>query len=119
MSGVKPLSRQEMEALIVQRAWKDEAFRAEFLADAKGTIEKYASQKLPAELKVIALAEDDKTIHFVIPPKPANVDELSDEDLEKVAGGVDAITGIIVATFVAVMTSTLVAVKATTKEHGW
>ena len=28
-----------------------------------------------------------KTIHFVIPPKPANTDELSDEDLEKVAGG--------------------------------
>ena len=34
-------------------------------------------------------SEDDKTIHFVIPPKPANSDELSEEDLEKVAGGID------------------------------
>ena len=46
------------------------------------------------EYKVVAHAEDDKTIHFVIPPKPANTDELSDEDLEKVAGGIDLITGI-------------------------
>ena len=119
MSTAAALNRQDVEALIVKRAWQDEAFRAEFLADAKGTIEKYSGQKLPPELKVVALAEDDKTIHFVIPPKPANADELSDEDLEKIAGGVDAITGIIVATFVAVMTSTLVAVKATTNQHGW
>ena len=88
------MSRQEMEALIVQRAWKDDAFRDEFIADPKATIEKYSGQKLPAEFKIVALAEDDKTIHFVIPPKPANTDELSDEDLEKVAGGVDLITGI-------------------------
>ena len=85
------LSRSEMEALIVQRAWKDDAFRDEFVADPKATIEKYSGQKLPAELKIVALAEDDKTIHFVIPPKPANADELSDEDLEKVAGGIDFI----------------------------
>ncbi len=88
------LSRQEMESLIVQRAWKDDGFRNEFIADPKATIEKYSGQKLPAEYKVVAHAEDDKTVHFVIPPKPANTDELSDEDLEKVAGGVDLITGI-------------------------
>ena len=69
-------------------------FRDEFIADPKATIEKYSGQKLPAEYKVVALAEDDKTIHFVIPPKPANADELSDEDLEKVAGGIDIVTGI-------------------------
>ena len=80
------MSRQELESAIVQHAWKDDAFRDEFIADPKAVIEKYSGQKLPAELKVVALAEDDKTIHFVIPPKPASADELSDEDLEKVAG---------------------------------
>ena len=91
------MSRQEMESLIVQRAWKDDAFRAEFVSDPKGTIEKYTGQKLPAELRIVALAEDEKTIHFVIPPKPANADELSDEDLEKVAGGIDVILGAVAA----------------------
>ena len=45
-------------------------------------------------MSILAHPEDDKTIHFVIPPKPANADELSDEDLEKVAGGIDIIVGI-------------------------
>ena len=81
------MSRQEMDAMIVQRAWKDDAFRDEFITDPKATIEKYSGQKLPPELNFVALAEDDKTIHFVIPAKPPKADELSDEDLEKVAGG--------------------------------
>ena len=115
------MSRQQMEALIVQRAWKDEAFRAEFLADAKGTIEKYSGQKLPADINVLALAEDDKTIHFVIPAKPAQADELSDEDLEKVAGGVDVIVGTIVVTvIVAAATAAATATAANqTKSQGW
>ena len=113
------LNRQEMESLIVQRAWKDDAFRDEFVADPKATIEKYSGQKLPAELTIVALAEDDKTIHFVIPPKPANADELSDEDLEKVAGGIDIIVGI---TFAAafVITGAVAGANAGTRvNHGW
>ena len=115
------MSRQEMEALIVQRAWKDDAFREEFVADPKATIEKYSGQKLPAEFKIVALAEDDKTIHFVIPPKPANTDELSDEDLEKVAGGVDLITGIVigVAALAAVGIAGGAANSMTRSCHGW
>ena len=112
------MSRREMETLIVQRAWKDEAFRAEFLADAKDTIEKYAGQKLPADLNVVALAEDDKTIHFVIPPKPANADQLSDEDLEKVAGGIDAITLAVVGG-IALAAALGLGIASTEKDHGW
>ena len=115
------MSRAEMEALIVQRAWKDDAFRAEFLADAKGTIEKYAGQKLPAELNVVALAEDDKTIHFVIPAKPTNTDELSDEDLEKVAGGLDvfSITALALLTSLGVAAAVGGAHEGTRANHGW
>ena len=115
------MSRQEMESLIVQRAWKDDAFRAEFLGDPKATIEKYSGQKLPAEVKVVALAEDDKTIHFVIPPKPANADELSDEDLEKVAGGIDIVTGVgIGLAFAAAIAFAGISGNASTRrDHGW
>ena len=120
MTTTAALSRQEMEALIVERAWKDEAFRAEFLADAKGTIEKYAGQKLPPEVNVMAVAEDDRTIHFVIPRKPANADELSDAELEKVAGGIDFITGMIVFSAIAVVgISATAAVGSTKATHGW
>jgi hypothetical protein len=119
MATTATLSRQEMEALIVQRAWKDDAFRDEFVSDPKATIEKYSGQKLPAELKVVALAEDDKTIHFVIPPKPANADELSDEELEKVAGGIDFITaGIFVGVALGLSIGVAGAAEGT-RSHGW
>lgn len=109
-----------MEALIVQRAWKDDAFRDEFVSDPKGTIEKYSGQKLPADLKVVALAEDDKTIHFVIPPKPANADELSDEDLEKVAGGIDFISaGIFVGVALTLAIGVAGAAEGTRQHQGW
>ena len=115
------LNRQEMESLIVQRAWKDQAFRDEFIADPKATIEKYSGQKLPAEVEVVALAEDDKTIHFVIPAKPADADELSDEDLEKVAGGIDIIFTPFILLGVAVAAAVAVggANAGTRANHGW
>ena len=117
----QPLTRAEMQSLIVQRAWKDEAFRSEFIADPKGTIEKYSGQKLPADINVLALAEDDKTIHFVIPAKPAQADELSDEDLEKVAGGIDLITGIAIGVAAVVMACSTVGIanNTTKQNHGW
>ena len=113
------MSRQEMESLIVRRAWKDDAFRDEFVANPKATIEKYSGQKLPAELRVVALAEDDKTIHFVIPPKPANADELSDEDLEKVAGGIDIVTATVMFGLTAVTLGVFTAAANTGSNHGW
>jgi hypothetical protein len=93
IASTAAMSRQEMEGLIVQRAWKDEIFRSEFLADAKGTIEKYAGQKLPADLKVVALAEDDKIIHFVIPPKPADADQAGERKYGHHRGDEPAGTG--------------------------
>ena len=113
------LSRREMESLIGQRAWKDDTFRDEFVSDPKGTIEKYSGQKLPADLKVVALAEDDKTIHFVIPPKPANSDELSEEDLEKIAGGIDIIVGITFVTAFVLVGAVAGANAGTRVNHGW
>ena len=117
----QPLTRAEMQSLIVQRAWKDEAFRSEFIADPKGTIEKYSGQKLPAELNIVALAEDEKSIHFVIPQKPANASELTDDELEKVAGGVDIIFTpfIVLGVFVAGLVAVGGAAAGTQSNHGW
>lgn len=82
------LTRVDVQALITKRAWEDEGFKAEFLADPKGTIERHAGQKLPDTLRIVAHAEDETTVHFVIPPRPRALDELSDDDLEAVAGGI-------------------------------
>jgi hypothetical protein len=84
------MTRAEIESKIVGRAWKDETFRREFVTDPKGTIEKYTGAKLPAELKILVHEEDASTLHFRIPQAPGQLSELSDGDLEKVAGGLVA-----------------------------
>jgi len=85
-----PLTRQDIEAKIVAQAWQDEDFRRKFLADPKGQFEEKLGIRLPANLKITAHQEDENQLHFVIPVSPpANLDELSDEDLERVAGGIE------------------------------
>jgi len=79
------MTLKEVEGAIAAQAMKDEAFRQEFLSNPKGSIEKYSGQSLPADLKIVAHENSEKELHFVLPPKISS--ELSDEDLEKVAGG--------------------------------
>jgi hypothetical protein len=88
----KPLSRQELEAKIVALAWADDEFRRKFIADPKGQFEAHLGTKLPESLTMTVHEETPDSLHFVIPTKPAgNLSELSDEDLEKIAGGVDVV----------------------------
>ena len=48
-------------------------------------------------------------MHLSIPPSPANLNELSDSDLERVAGGTDAITTAIIAIITAAATTIITA----------
>jgi hypothetical protein len=83
-----PLSRKDIEAKIVALAWQDDDFRRKFVADPKGQVEARIGTKLPESFKITVHEETDNSLHFVIPPKlTPNLAELSDEELEKVAGG--------------------------------
>jgi hypothetical protein len=121
VADAKAVGPKEAEALIIGRAWKDEAFKREFLGNPKATIEKYSSQKLPENVKVFAHESNENEIHFVIPKKPASVsDELSDADLEKVAGGEFVIGIAILGAITAVATAGVsVANDQTRSRGGW
>src|SRR5262249_7437947 len=68
-------------------------FRRKFVADPKGQFEEKLGTQMPASLKMTVHEEDENSLHFVIPMKPkADVGELSDEDLEQVAGGTAAVS---------------------------
>jgi len=88
-SAAPVATRQELESALIQKCWKDPAFRKEVVSDPKGMLEKHLGRKLPKQVKIFIHEEDANTLHMSIPPAPANVSELSDEDLEKVAGGTD------------------------------
>ena len=102
-AGAAPISRRELEEKIVARAWTDEEFRRKFVVDPKGQFESHLGTKLPEALTITVHEETPDSLHFVIPDKPkGKLDELSDEDLEKVAGGIDAFTtATVIATLIA------------------
>jgi hypothetical protein len=91
-TSAAPLTRKDIEAKIVALAWTDDDFRRKFVADPKGQFEERLGTKLPDSLTMMAHEEDENTLHFVIPKKPNPMSELSDEELEKVAGGTDVFT---------------------------
>ena len=69
---------------VIARAWRDLAFKAKLLADPHGTL-KDEGVPVPAGMTVTVVENTDTHVHFVLPSKPSQ--ELSDEALEKVAGG--------------------------------
>ena len=68
---------------IIAKSWADESFKAKLLADP-ATVLKAAGLDVPPGVTVKALENTDKTLHLVIPAKPA---DLSDEQLDDVAAG--------------------------------
>jgi len=92
--GEAPMSeasgREQMERRLVQRSLREDAFRQRLLEDPKAAVEKELGVRLPEEVRVVALEESADTIYVVLPSaSPAGDEggELSDRELEAVAGG--------------------------------
>jgi hypothetical protein len=75
---------------LVARAWGDQAFKRRLLADPAAVL---AEQGIPVPpgVEVRAVENTDRVLYLTLPPGPS--DELSDEQLDAVAGGDTAGTG--------------------------
>jgi hypothetical protein len=82
-------SRAEMEQRLVQRSLEDDVFRQQLLADPRAIIERELGTQLPEEVTVVAVEESADTIYLVLPSaSPLGAGgQLSDQELEAVAGG--------------------------------
>ena len=79
------MSKNESEfAKIIAKAWRDPAFKAELIANPAAAL-KAEGIHVPAGMAVTVLENTDKQFHLVLPSVPT--DELSEDDLEAVAGG--------------------------------
>ena len=119
-AGAAPsMTKRDLEVALVEKCWKDPEFKKQILADPKGMLERHIGTKLPGDLKIFVHEENAETLHFSLPPAPTNATELSDEDLEKVAGGTELILIFPIA-FTAVLTvGGLVGGAVATAKNGW
>jgi hypothetical protein len=80
------LTRHDLEAKIIKRCWESDEFQQQFTADPVGTAVKYLEVPAATLPKIFVHQEALGSWHIVLAAKPASNGELSDEDLEKVAG---------------------------------
>nr|WP_294924927.1 NHLP leader peptide family RiPP precursor [uncultured Flavobacterium sp.] len=84
---------QKLYAQVVQKAWDDAAFKNELVADPVAAIEKFTGKKMnlpEGKTLVVRDQSDDSAIYINIPAvskQPVDA-ELSEEQLEVVAGGI-------------------------------
>lgn len=82
------VTRGEILDIIGKFAFEDASYRQSLLSDPKSVLAKQMNTELPESLNVKVVEEDANTIYLIAPyVPPTEGDELSDDDLEKVAGG--------------------------------
>lgn len=88
-------TRRDLETALIEKCWKDPEFKKQVLSDPKGMLERHLGRKLPPNVKIFLHEEDPKTLHFSVPTPPGNLAELSDEQLEQVAGGTEVVLSLV------------------------
>jgi hypothetical protein len=82
-------AREAFEARLIEKAWKNDTFRQALVTDPRGAVERELGGQLPAGLQVKVLQESADTCYLVLPANPdrAPAGQLTDQQLEAVAGG--------------------------------
>ena len=82
---------QELTNVIISKCWEDETFKQKFISNPEQTIFDFTGKKLNMPKGKEFIVNDqtnNNKVYFNIPPKPdLESMELSDEQLELVAGG--------------------------------
>ncbi len=80
-------TRNDIEKELVLKAWEDEEFKQRLVSDPKAAITEMFGVEIPDAIDVKVVEEDLQTLYVRLPMKPVGEDELTDEQLEAIAGG--------------------------------
>jgi len=88
---------KDLEALLISKAMADEAFKSELISNPKAVIAREIGQELPEGVEIEVLESTPKKLYLVLPLKveseEVSTEELSDKELEAVAGGLNIAVG--------------------------
>ena len=87
MSNWSLEEQQEAVQKIQERAVVDADFRQRTLADPASVVHEVSGKTLPDGFTLRAVSNDNADLTLVLPDPEAEMEELSDTDLEQVAGG--------------------------------
>lgn len=87
-------TRGELEQQVVERAARDSQFRKDFMTNPRETAEREFGVAIPEGIDITVLEETPSSVYVVLPPAQAQAGrEVSDADLEAVAGGWGGLSG--------------------------
>ena len=89
MAEQAQVTRRDIEARLITRAWKDEAFAAELRRNPRAAVaaelKRLGVDATLDHVDIKVLEETPTTLYLTVPPKPPQA--LSDAQLEHIAGG--------------------------------
>ncbi|HLO48404.1 MAG TPA: NHLP leader peptide family RiPP precursor [Kamptonema sp.] len=87
-SQPEPMTREELQAKLIAKAWQDESFKQELLSNPTAVVAREMGLDNIPGITIEIVEETPTTYYLVLPPKPTDdTEELSDAELESVAGG--------------------------------
>ena len=77
---------KDFRAKVIARAWKDPQFKQKLLKNPKTALKEMGFE-IPANIEVRVLEDKQNSFTFVLPPASAQTGELSNDEIERIAGG--------------------------------
>lgn len=77
------MSLESLKVQVIKKAWEDDAFKQQLIADPKGAIKQAFGVDLPAGIELKVVEESPSLYYLPLPPKP-----------EDVGGGVSSPNGV-------------------------
>lgn len=103
----------EIQTALSRKSLSDADFRKRLLSDPRAVFAEFLGSELPPGVQIQVHQDTAKSMHLVLPPQLPATSELTDEELERIAGGTD-ITFSLVFSAVTALTAVLTTATALT-----